>query len=201
MTRIADQEALRIIERLGVVRPRDLEAHGMPRARIYRMLRKGLVRREGRGLYVAAEHPYTSEYTLAQVAKRVPQAVVCLLSALQFHQITTQVPHEVWIALPEKARIPRLDYPKVRVVRFSEAMLNYGVVDHEIAGVLVRITSPARTVVDCFRYRNKVGLDVAIEALRDAVQSRKAKVDEILRAAEVGRARNVIRPYLEALTS
>lgn len=173
----------------------------MPRARIYRMLRKGLVRREGRGLYVAAEHPYTSEYTLAQVAKRVPQAVVCLLSALQFHQITTQVPHEVWIALPEKARIPRLDYPKVRVVRFSEAMLNYGVVDHEIAGVLVRITSPARTVVDCFRYRNKVGLDVAIEALRDAVQSRKAKVDEILRAAEVGRARNVIRPYLEALTS
>lgn len=201
MARTTDQEALKLIERLGVVRPRDLEAHGIPRGRIYQLLDKSLVRREGRGLYVAVDYPYTSEHTLAQVAKRVPRAVVCLLSALQFHQLTTQAPHEVWIALPEKARIPRLDYPKVRVVRFSEGMLSYSVVSHEITGVSVRITSPARTVVDCFRYRNKVGLDVAIEALRDVLQSRKATVDEILRAADVSRARNVIRPYLEALTS
>lgn len=201
MARNTDKAILATIRRLGVVRPRDLEDLGVPRASLYRLLAKGLVIREGRGLYVATEYPYATEHTLAQVAKRVPQAVVCLLSALQFHELTTQVPHEVWIALPEKARIPQLDYPKVRVVRFSERMLAYGVVSHTIAGVAVRITSPARTVVDCFRYRKKLGLDVAIEALRDAVQSRKATVDEILRAADVGRARNTIRPYLEALTA
>jgi len=135
------------------------------------------------------------------VAARVPQAVVCLLTALRVHEIGTQAPREVWIALDRKARKPRLEGLPIRVVRFSRLMLSYAVQTREIQGVTVRITSPARTVVDCFRYRNKVGLDVALEALRDALASRRATAAEILRIAEAGRVRNVIRPYVEAAVS
>ena len=139
--------------------------------------------------------------TIAMVASAVPHAIVCLLSALRIHEIGTQSPHQVWLAIDRKARIPRRLPAKVRVVRFSGAMLTYGVVTQSMQGVRVRLTNPARTVVDCFRYRNKIGLDVAMEALRDAVRSRKAMVSEIDRAAEVCRIRTVIGPYLEALSA
>jgi predicted transcriptional regulator of viral defense system len=137
--------------------------------------------------------------TVAMVASAVPGGILCLLSALQIHEIGTQSPHEVWIALDRKARKPTRLPAKVRVVRFSGSMLTYGIQTRSTLGVSVRVTSPARTVVDCFRYRNKIGLDVALEALRDAVRTRKATVDEIMRAAEVCRARTVMRTYLEAL--
>ena len=130
--------------------------------------------------------------------KRIPGAIVCLLTALHVHGIGTQAPRDVWIALDRKARKPRLAGLPVHVVRFSGPMLTYGVETREIQGVPVHITSPARTVVDCFRYRNKIGLDVALEALRDALASRRASVTEILRIAEVGRVRGVIQPYVEA---
>jgi predicted transcriptional regulator of viral defense system len=135
------------------------------------------------------------------VAARVPQAVVCLLTALHVHGIGTQAPREVWIALDRKARKPRLEGLPVRIVRFSGPMLTYGVETREIQGVPVRITSPARTVVDCFRYRNKVGLDVALEALRDALATGRASVADILRSAEVGRVLSVIQPYVESAAS
>jgi predicted transcriptional regulator of viral defense system len=135
------------------------------------------------------------------VAARVPQAVVCLLTALHVHGIGTQAPREVWIAIDRKARKPSLPGLPVRVVRFSGPMLTYAVQTRDIQGVDVRITTPARTVVDCFRYRNKVGLDVALEALQDALTSRRISVDEILRIAEVGRVRSVIQPYVEAIVS
>ena len=185
----------------SVFRPRDLEALGLPRSRLRAMLRKGEAEQIGRGLYRLRSTPVTERETIALVAKRMPRAIVCLLTALSVHEIGTQAPREVWIALDRKARKPAPQGLPVRTVRYSGRMLTYGIESREIQGVKVRITSPARTVVDCFRYRSKIGLDVALEALRDALRSRKATVDQILRAAEACRARTVIRPHLEAMSS
>jgi predicted transcriptional regulator of viral defense system len=180
-------------------RPRDLEALEIPFAELQRMVAGGIVEKVGPGLYrLAAAEPNEFE-TLAMVASAVPGAIVCLLSALTLHGIGTQAPHQVWIALDRKARKPARLRARVRIVRFSGAALGYGIETHSIVGVPVRVTSAARTIVDCFRYRNKIGLDVALEALRDVVQSRVVTIDEITRAAEVCHARTVIKPYLEAL--
>lgn len=180
-------------------RPRDLERVEIAFAELQRLVASGAVEKVGPGLYrLAAAEPNEFE-TIAMVASAVPDGIVCLLSALRLHGIGTQAPHEVWLALDRKARKPVRLPAKVRIVRFSGGMLTYGVETRPILGVPVRVTSPARTVVDCFRYRNKLGLDVALEALRDAVRSRKATVEEIMRAAEVCRARTVMKTYLEAL--
>ena len=151
------------------------------------------------GLYRLADAEPSEMETIALVAAVVPAGIVCLLSALSIHGIGTQLPHEVWLGLDRKARKPSGLPARVRIVRFSGPMLAYGVKTQRILGVPVRVTSPARTVVDCFRYRNKIGLDVATEALREALHTRKTTVDEIVRTAEVCRARTVIRPYLEAM--
>jgi predicted transcriptional regulator of viral defense system len=190
-----------VIRRLGVARPGDLEARGIPRGRIYRLVRQRLVERKARGLYVASDHAPTAEHSLVQVARKVPKGVICLLSALQYHELTTQLPHEVWVAIPEKARRPRIGYPPLRVVRFSGPALSQGVETHDIEGVGVRITSVAKTLADCFKYRNKIGLDVALEALREAWRERKTTMDEIDRFARICRVERVMRPYLEALAT
>lgn len=180
-------------------RPRDLVPLEIPFAGLQRLVASGAVQKVGPGLYrLAATEPSEFE-TIAMVASAVPDGIICLLSALRLHGIGTQAPHEVWLALDRKARKPARLPAKVRIVRFSKAMLGYGVESRPTLGVPVRVTSPARTVVDCFRYRKKLGLDVALEALRDAVRARKATVDEIARAAEVCRARTVMKPYLEGL--
>jgi len=185
----------------GLFRAADLEARGIPRGHLRTLLRRDDVEHVGRGLYrLSAVEPNELE-TVAMVASAAPGSIVCLLSALQIHEVGTQSPHEVWIAIDYKARKPARLSVKVRIVRFSSSMLIYGIQTRSILGVPVRVTSPARTVVDCFRYRNKIGLDVALEALRDAVRTRKATVDEIMRAADVCRARTVMRTYLEALAS
>lgn len=196
-----DREALETVRGIGLVRLADLEARGIPRALIYRLLRRGLVERKGRGLYVVADHEATAEHCLALAARRVPNGVICLLSALQFHDLTTQLPYQVWMAIHEKARRPRLDYPPLRIARFSEPSLAEGVEIHEIEGVPVHITSVAKTVADCFKYRNKIGLDVALEALRDAWRDRRIGMSEIDRSAHVCRVSRVMRPYLEALVT
>lgn len=162
------------------------------------MKRAGEVEAVGRGLYRRTDAEPTELETVAAVCARVPSAIVCLLTALAMHDIGTQLPPEVWIAIDRKARKPRFDVLPVRVVRFSGAMLTYGVVALVVEGVPVKVTSPARTVVDCFRYRNKIGLDVALEALRDALARRLATPDEVVRAAEVCRIHTVVRPYLQA---
>ena len=182
-------------------RPRDVEPLGVSYRRLQKFVAEGRVERLGGGLYRLSEVEPTELETIAMVAAAVPNAIMCLLTALSVHQIGTQVPHQVWIALNRKSRKPTRVPTRLRVVRFSGAMLTYGVVKRSMLGVPVSITSPARTVVDCFRYRNKVGIDVAMEALRDAVRSRKATVDEISRAADICRIRTVIGPYLEALSA
>jgi predicted transcriptional regulator of viral defense system len=182
-------------------RPRDIEPLGISFKQLQRLVAEGTVEKLGDGVYRLSEVEPTELETIAMVASAVPNAIVCLLTALRIYEIGTQSPHEVWIALDRKGRKPTRVPAKLRVVRFSGAMLTYGVVRRSMLGVPVSITSPARTVVDCFRYRNKVGIDVAMEALRDATRSRKTTADEISRAAEVCRIRTVIRPYLEALSA
>ena len=187
---------------LGVFfHPRDIAPLGVSHRRLQGLVSEGVVENLGNGLYRLAEVEPTEAETHAMVAAAVPNAIICLLTALHFHNIGTQAPHEVWIALDRKARKPARAPARVRIVRFSGAMLTYGVVVHPLLGVPVRVTSPARTVVDCFRYRNKLGLDIALEALRDALSLRVATVDEIMRAAEACRARSVITAYLQALVS
>jgi predicted transcriptional regulator of viral defense system len=158
----------------------------------------GLVERRARGLYVADAHPFTADHTLAQVAKRVPRGVICLLTALRFHELTTQAPAEVWIALPEKARRPTLDVVRLRVTRFSGKALTEGVERHRIEGVEVRVYSAAKTVADCFKYRNKVGIDVAVEALRDFTRNHRGGATELARFARICRVSRVMQPYLDA---
>jgi predicted transcriptional regulator of viral defense system len=182
-------------------RPRDIKPLGVSFRQLQTLVSKGVVDDLGSGLYRLSEVEPTELETIAMVASAVPNAIVCLLTALRIHEIGTQSPHEVWIALHRKSRKPTRLPAKVRIVRFSGAMLTYGVISQPILGVPVSITSAARTVVDCFRYRNKVGVDVAMEALRDSIRSRKATVDEISRAAEVCRARTVMKTYLEALSA
>ena len=179
-------------------RPRDLAPLGISHRKLQGLVSRGIAENFGNGLYRLTEIPATELETIAMVAAAVPNSVVCLLTALQYHDIGTQLPHEIWIALDRKARKPAHPPSRVRVVRFSGQMLTYGVLRRSALGVPFRITSPARTVVDCFRYRNKFGLDVALEALDDTLRSRAATVDEIVRAAEACRARTVLRTYLEA---
>jgi predicted transcriptional regulator of viral defense system len=181
-------------------RPRDVKPLGVSHRQIQSLVVEGKVEPFGHGLYRMSAVAPTELETVAMVSAAIPSAIICLLTALGVHEIGTQLPHEVWIAIDRRSRKPTRAPARIRVVRFSGAMLRYGVIQQKMLGVSVRITSPARTVVDCFRYRNKIGIDVALEALRDAVGSRKASVDEIQRAAEVCRIRTVIRPYLEALS-
>lgn len=188
-----------MVRQSGVFRPRDLDRGGIPREYLRQAKDLGLVRQVGRGLYVAEGSPATEHHTLAEAAKRVPHGVVCLLSALRFHGLTTQAPHEVWMAIGHKARRPRVDAPPLRIVHFSGQTLSYGVQEKKIEGVKVRVFHPAKTVADCFKFRNKIGLDVALEALRDCYRQRKASMDELYLAAKVCRVARVMQPYLESL--
>jgi predicted transcriptional regulator of viral defense system len=183
----------------GILRPRDLDAHGIARQYLRLAEQQGLVVRSGRGLYTAADASVTELHTIAEASKRVPRGVVCLLSALRFHDIGTQNPFEVWIAIGEKDRRPTTDLPPLRVVRFSKHALAFGLETHQIEGVPTRVFSVAKTVADCFKYRNKIGLDVALEALRECLKQRKATTADLWEAAKVCRVANVVRPYMEAL--
>jgi predicted transcriptional regulator of viral defense system len=190
---------LKIIRQMGLVRPADLEARGISRKHLYRLLGAGLLERRGRGVYVASRHPFTSDHSLAQVAKRVPSGIFCLLTALRFHGLTTQSPGEVWIALSGKARKPQLDYPRLKVARFSGAALTEGVETHRVEGVAIRVYSAAKTVADSFKYRNKIGIDVAVEALRDFSRRNRGGANELARFARICRVTRVMQPYLDAI--
>jgi predicted transcriptional regulator of viral defense system len=183
----------------GIVRSRDIEAIGFPRQYLVRLHRQGKLNRPARGIYTLPDADVTEHHSYAEVTKRVPHATVCLLSALVFHGITTQSPASVWIALSKGARTPALASPSLRIVRLSGLSLTTGIENHQVDGVPVRVYSVAKTVADCFKFRNKIGLDVAIEALKDCLHQKRANITEIYRYAKVCRVSNVIRPYMEAL--
>jgi predicted transcriptional regulator of viral defense system len=191
-------EVLALTRKMGVLRVKDLMSRNMHPEYIRRLCQEGSLERVGRGLYRLRHGNVTEHATLATVSKRFPNGVVCLLTALRFHGIGTQNPREVWMALRRRSATPRSGDLPVRFMRFSDASFGAGVEEHRLEHVPVRITNPAKTLADCFKYRNKVGLDVALEALRDALRQRKCKPGDIWRYAKVCRVTNVIRPYLEA---
>jgi predicted transcriptional regulator of viral defense system len=194
------QTILDLAAQRGLIRPRDLDALGLPSVALTRLVRQGLLVRVGRGLYACPDRSVSEHGTLAEVARKHPQAIVCLLSALRVHDLTTQSPFEVWLAIPNKARAPKMDYPPLRIVRFSGAALTDGIEEHQIDGVTVRVTNIARTVADCFKFRNKIGLDVAMEALQEAWRAKRVSMDELWRYATVCRVANVMRPYMVSLS-
>jgi len=193
------QKIMQYIGKHGMVRPRDIEAMGLPREYLIRLHRQGKLNRSGRGIYTVPDANVTERHSYAEVAKRVPEAVICLLSALAFHEITTQSPASVWIALRKGARKPVLTSLSLRMVRLSGSSLTEGIEKVQVEGVPVRVYSAAKTVADCFKFRNKIGLDVAIEALKDCLRQKKASISEVYRYAKICRVSNVIRPYMEAL--
>ena len=193
------EEALRLVKEGGSLRPRDLAAHAIPADYLDRLARRGVIERVARGVYAWPDAEVTEHHSLAKVARSIPAGVICLVSALQFHGLTTQVAHEVWVALPNKAWAPKLKSPKLRVMRFSGPSLEGMVEEHTLEKARVRVYSPAKTVADCFKFRNAVGLDVAIEALRDCWRKKLATMDELWAAAKVCRMANVMRPYIESL--
>lgn len=174
-------------------------AAGIQPRTLYAMRDSGLVERLSWGVYHLTSHPLAAKPDVAVVLRRVPRGVLCLVSALDFHEVGTQIPVEVHIALPRDVRPPRIDYPRVRVVHMSPASLGAGVEEHVSEGIRLRVFGVAKTVADCFKYRSMVGLDVAVEALREVVRERRVTPGEIMEFARVDRVQNVIRPYLEAL--
>ncbi len=192
--------SLKRLSRKGrVLRASEFQAAGIPRVQLSRWVREGKLQRLAPGLYASPNYQPSEHGSLATVAHRAPRAVFCLLTALRFHDLTTQAPFEIWIAIGNKDKPPRLKYPPLRVVRFSAASLAEGIEVHTVEGVSLRVTSVARTVVDCFKFRNKIGLDVALEALREARRGKRASTDEMWRYAELCRVSNVMRPYLESV--
>jgi predicted transcriptional regulator of viral defense system len=190
---------LALLREQRVIHLQDVKARSLSPASLYWLHRKGQIVRAGRGRYVLPELPATEHHTLAMASQRVPHAVACLLTALRFHGLTTQAPFEVWLALENKAWQPTSTGLPLRFVRFSGAAFTAGVEIHVVEDVQVKVYSVAKTVADCFKYRHKIGLDVAIEALRDALRQRKATVDELWQSAEVCRVQTVMKPYLEAM--
>ena len=191
----------------GPLRSRDLDALGVPRVYLRRLVEKGLLDQVDRGLYLHTEAQVTELHSVAEVMKRVPSGTVCLVSALQIHGLTTEVPHAVWVLIDTHARAPRISSPKVEFVRASGLALKHGVDMRMIEGVPVRRTSPAKSVVDCFRYRRHVGLEIALTALRDFLRRANGPpkgragytLDSLAAAAKATRTAKLLRPYLEAL--
>lgn len=182
----------------AVLQPRDFARLRLHPQEISRLVEKGELIRVGRGRYVLPQAELSENLGLALVSAAVPRSTICLVSALRFHDIGAQAPHQVWIAVEQGAARPRLDYPPIRVTIVSGAAFSFGVERHQIDGVSVRVYSPAKTVADCFKFRNKIGLDVAIEALREALRAKRFTRDELWVAAKICRVTKVMRPYIEA---
>jgi len=193
------EQVIEFTKQNTLVRPRDLISAGLPKDYLHQLAKAGVLEQVGRGLYRWPGTEVSQYQSLIEVAKRSPQAVVALLSALRFHELTTQNPHKVWLAISRKARCPGIDYPPVSWVYFSEQTLTEGVEEHNLDGVLVKVFNPAKTVADCFKYRNKIGLDVALEALRDGWVKKRFTMDALYHFAKVCRVQNVMKPYLESL--
>src|SRR5579859_5849499 len=191
------QQVLQLARDMGMLRPRDLKAHGIPRHYLQSLLTSGDLQKSGRGVYLLADAELTENFSLVEACKRVPDGVICLLSALRYHNIGTQSPYQVWMAIHPKAHLPRIDYPPVRIVRFSGSALSEGVEEHQAVEGTFRVYNVPKTVADCFRYRNKIGLDVALEALRACWREKRATMDELWHYAAADKVSTVMRPYLE----
>jgi predicted transcriptional regulator of viral defense system len=187
------------VRQKGILRPRDLDEMGIHRIYLTRLTASGQLEKAGRGLYRLPENPFSEQESLIAVATRVPQAVFCLLTALQFHGLTTQLPRQIWIAMPRGSHTPRIDYPPLKMIQFSNISYTQGIEIHERDQVTLRVYGIAKTIADCFKHRNKIGLDVALEALKDARSRKNISADDLWHFAKICRVANVMRPYLEAV--
>ncbi|MBU1612291.1 MAG: type IV toxin-antitoxin system AbiEi family antitoxin domain-containing protein [Proteobacteria bacterium] len=193
------KQILKLARNSGVVSTGDVRSLGIHHEYLRQMCARAEIERVGRGLYSLPNADITAHHGLAQAGKAIPRGVICLLSALRFHEIGTQVPHEVWITIDRRAARPRVKHPRMRIVRFSGKALTEGIDEHIIEGVHVRIYNTAKTVADCFKYRNKIGLDVALEALREVIRERRCTTDALWQYAKVCRVAKIMRPYMEAI--
>jgi len=191
--------ALQVFEKNKVMRSAEIFAQGIQPRTLYQMRDDGLVVQEGRGLYRLADEQLWSDPDLTLVSLRIPKGVVCLISALYFHRLTTQIPHEVYVALPKDSEKPRIQYPPTRFFWISPEPFKAGIETHTIDNVDIKIYSVAKTIADCFKFRNKIGMDVALEALREGLRYKRCTPEEILRFARINRVERVILPYVEAL--
>ncbi len=190
---------LELAQHRRVLRAADVREHGWSPQLLIRLHQSGKLQRVARGLYGLPDAEVTEHQTLIEVCRRVPKAVLCLLSALQFHEIGSQMPHDVWIALPEGSQTPALSYPTLRITRLRGTAYSDGIQTVSDQGAPIRVYSAAKTVTDCFKFRNKIGLDVALEALKDAWRGRKVTMAELSRFAKINRVERVMQPYLEAM--
>ncbi len=193
-------QVIKIAKQKGIINTRDLKARGISRNYLYALTGEGKLRKVARGLYELPDNQPTEHIELIEVAKRIPNAVISLISALNYYDLTTQLPHEVWITIPRGAWRPKIKYPALNLTYASMDFYSYGIHKLKINGVEIKIYSPAKTIADCFKFRNKIGLNVAIEALKRAWESKKINMEELTKAAQVCNVSKVIRPYLEAIT-
>jgi len=193
------ERVLELASRKEIIRLCELEKIGIPRVVLTRLIRSGQLEKIARGLYCVPNKPVTENSNLITIAIKIPQAIFCLLTALQIHEITTQLPRQIWIAMPRGSHVPKLDYPPIKMIQCAANIYSIGVETIEYDNQIIRVYSPAKTVVDCFKYRNTIGLDVAIEALKEVRAQKKATADELWHFAKISRVTNVIRPYLEVI--
>lgn len=190
---------LKMAQAKGLLRPADLDGAGIPRVYLTRLTRSGILERVGRGLYRVTNDLFSEHESLILIARKAPQAVFCLLTALQFHGLTTQLPRLVWIAMPQGSHSPRIDYPPLRMIQASGRAYSEGIETHVFDQVPLRVYGIAKTVADCFKHRSKVGLDVALDALKEARERKGVSADELWYYAKICRVSNIMRPYLEAI--
>ena len=187
------------VENNGILRASTAIELGVPKHVLYEMVKTGQLVREAQGIYRLKETDPLGNPDFVQIRLRVPRAVICLISALYFHELTTQIPHEIYFALPRDVKTPKINYPPIRVFHFSEDAYKTGIEEHSLDGVSVKIYSKEKTVVDCFKFRRQVGMDVTLEALRDYIQQPRSNVSLLMKYAKVNRVEKLMRPYLEAL--
>ncbi len=192
------KKIIELAEKYSVLRPKDVEKYNIPRQYVYRLYNKGKLEKIGRGLYKLPEKEFSEDVMLLEIAKKVPNSVVCLVSALRFHDMTTQNPFQIWIAIHNKDRAPEIDVP-LKIIRMTGDALEKGSEKHLIDNIEVNVYCPAKTVADCFKFRNKIGLDVGIEALKEYKKKDKGTVDMLWEYSKINRVQNVIRPYIEAI--
>ena len=193
------QRVLDLVRQMGVLRPTNLKDIDIPRVVLTRLTASGQLEKVGRGLYRLPDVSISEQESLVTIAVKVPQAVFCLLTALQIHELTTQLPRQIWIAMPQGSHTPKIDYPPVKMVQFTGDAFSEGIEVIQADRVALRVYGVAKTVADCFKHRSKIGLDVAIEALKDALAQKKASANDLWRFAKICRVANVMRPYLETL--
>jgi len=192
------EKIIDIADKNGIIKPKDIEKHHIPRQYIYRLYAEGKLEKVGRGLYKLPEKEFSEDVMILEAAKKVPRATLCLLSALRFHDMTTQNPFQIWIAIHHKDWAPEIKLP-IKIIRMTGAALEEGREEHFVDNVKIRVYNPAKTVADCFKFRNKIGIDVCLEALRDYKRQKKGTMDELWKYSKIDRVQNIISPYIESL--